>query len=75
MLKLTTNKGLAIFHLAKKAKKKIPLYEEKNADMVNVPFFDQTLNKIRYLTFLKKDDGDWGYAGVVDEPVPTRFSN
>jgi len=80
VLRLTSNDGMAIFHLARKALKKIPLYEEKDADMVNVPFYDENLNKVRYLTFwrrrgddFKKKGHDWGYTGVEDEPVPTRL--
>ena len=64
---------MAIFHLAKKAKKKIPLYEDKKADMVNVPFYDEIQKKTRYLTFFRRKDKDWGYTGVEDEPLPTRF--
>jgi hypothetical protein len=59
MLRLTTHKGLSVSHLAKKAKKKIPMYEEKNAHSVNIPFVDEVLNKTRYLTFYKNDLGDW----------------
>ena len=73
MLKLTTNKGLAIWHLAKKAEKKIPLHEEKNAYRVNVPFSDETLKKTRYLIFCKNRDGDWAYLGAEDNPVPTHI--
>ena len=40
MLRLKSTNGMAIFHLADKAKKKIPLYEERNAVLVNVQFFD-----------------------------------
>jgi hypothetical protein len=73
MLRLTTHKGLAISHLAKKAKKKIPMYEEKNAHSVNIPFVDEVFNKTRYLTFYKNDLGDWGYIGAEDNPVPTHL--
>ena len=77
MLRLTSNNGMAIYHLAKKAEKKIPLYEENNADRVNVPFFDQFQNKTRYLTFFRKRtalgiEGDWGFLGAADEPIPTQ---
>ena len=73
MLKLTTHKGLAIFHLAKKAKKKIPLYEERKAYRVNVPFSDQILKKTRYCIFFRNSEGDWAYIGVEDNPVPTHL--
>lgn len=71
MLRLTSRDGMAIFHLAKKALKKIPLYEERNADVVNVPFYDENLKKVRYLTFFRRTGHDWAYTGVQDEPGPT----
>lgn len=66
---------MAIYHLAKKAKKKIPLYEEKKADLVNVPFIDEIENKTRYLTFYKNREGHWGYIGANDEPAPTHITS
>ncbi|MCY7421684.1 MAG: hypothetical protein LH478_08075 [Chitinophagaceae bacterium] len=71
MLKLNSNNVMAIFHLAKKAKKKIPLYEERNANKVNVPFIDEILKKTRYLTFYKGTEGCWNFTGAEDNPVPT----
>lgn len=74
MLRLKSNDIMAIHHLAKKAKKKIALYEENKADRVNVPFVDEFTNKTRYFIFYKNREGGWGYIGVNDEPVPTRYN-
>jgi hypothetical protein len=70
MLRLTSNKGMAIFHLAKKARNHIAQFEERNAMCVNVPFIDEIANKTRYLTFYKSDN-EWRYTGVEDNPTPT----
>jgi hypothetical protein len=68
MLRLKTTNGMAIYHLAAKAKKKIPLYEQNKADRVNVPFFDEIQDKMRYLTFYRNNEGEWGFTGAYDEP-------
>lgn len=65
MLKLEKDNALTRMHLAKKAKKKIPLYENNNDRIVKVPFLDVSANKERYLEFYKLND-EWAYTGVVD---------
>lgn len=65
MLKLEKDNGLTWMQLAKKAKKKIPLYENVNDRIVKVPFLDISTNKQRYLEFCKLN-GDWAFTGVVD---------
>jgi hypothetical protein len=70
MLRLTSKNGMAIYHLAKKAKKKILLYEQNKADRVNVPFYDELQKKTRYLTFWRNREGEWGFTGANDEPEP-----
>lgn len=62
---------MEIFHLAKKAEKKIPLYELPKARVVNVPFSDEILNKTRYLVFYRREDSSWGFIGAEDNPAPT----
>ena len=73
MLKLAKNDPLTVSQLAKKAINKIPLYEVKGADIVNIPFLDVTLSKTRYLVFYKKNDNSWGFTGTVDNPEPNFF--
>lgn len=64
---------MAIAHLEKKAKKKIPLYEENKADRVNVPFLDIFQKKTRYFNYFRRDNKEWVYTGVSDDPQPTRY--
>jgi len=73
MLRLKKNNALAIRQLAEKAKKKIPLYEENKADMVNVPIFDETMKKTRYLIFFRRHGHDWGFTEIVHTPVPNFY--
>ena len=51
--------------LANKARKKIPLYEGRNALEVKVPFLDVSSNQTRYVRFYKID-GQWAFIEVVD---------
>lgn len=70
---ITTNKReepLARGQLAKKAKKKIPLYEKKGDRSVRVPFLDMSTNKIRYLEFSNfsgyTGNAEWTFIEIVD---------
>ena len=65
MLKLEKDNALTRWQLAKKAKKKIPLYEIGNDYEVKIPFLDKSTNKQRYLRFCKLD-GEWCFTEVVD---------
>ena len=65
MLKLKKNGALAELHLANKARKKIPLYEIRNAMEVRVPFVDTTRNQTRFVKFFKID-GRWAFTEIVD---------
>ena len=70
MLKLSKNNALTRSQLAKKAIKKIPLYEQRNSMSVKVPFLDVSLNKIRYLKFYNLSgyigNGEWTFTEIVD---------
>jgi hypothetical protein len=70
MLKLHKNNALTRSQLINKARKKIPLYEQRNSKTVKVPFLDVRLNKIRYLEFYNLSgyvgNGEWTYAEIVD---------
>ena len=69
MLKLYKDNQLARSQLAKKAKKKIPLYENRNALIVKVPFLDVSTNKTRYFKFANISGmrpGPWSFIEVVD---------
>jgi hypothetical protein len=65
MLKLEKDNALTRSQLAKKAKKKIPLYEIIKDYEVKIPFLDKSTNKQRYLRFCKVD-GEWRFTEVVD---------
>ena len=65
MLKLEKDNALTRSQLAKKAKKKIPLYEIGNDYEVKIPFLDKSTNKQRYLRFCKLDR-EWCFTEVVD---------
>ncbi len=65
MLKLEKDNGLTRMQMAKKAMKKIPLYEDKNNNTVLVPFLDISTNKQRYIEFFKLE-GRWAFTGIVD---------
>ena len=65
MLKLEKNNGLTRMQLAKKAIKKIPLYENNNDRKVKVPFLDMSTKNQRYIEFTKLE-GEWTYTGIVD---------
>ena len=66
MLKLQKDNALTRSQLAKKAKKKIPLYEEKNKETVKVPFLNVPTSKMRYCIFYKRNHNDWFYFEIVD---------
>jgi len=70
MLKLHKNNALTRMQLAKKARKKIPLYENKNDRKVKVPFLDVSANKIRYLEFSNltgyTGNAEWNFSEIVD---------
>ncbi len=75
MLKLEKNNALTRSQLAKKAIKKIPLYEVKNSnkskvDTVKVPFLDRSLHKIRYLSFSNlsgySGNSEWTFIEIID---------
>jgi hypothetical protein len=65
MLKLENDNALTRSQVAKKAKKKIPLYDIINDYEVKVPFLDKSTNKQRYLRFCWRD-GEWHFTKVVD---------
>jgi hypothetical protein len=70
MLKLLKDNALTRQQLAKKAKKKIPLYEKKGDRSVRVPFLDVHAGKTRYLVFYNLSgytgNAEWTYTEVVD---------
>ncbi|HMC84378.1 MAG TPA: hypothetical protein VKI61_02590 [Chitinophagaceae bacterium] len=70
MLKLHKDNALTRQQLAKKAIKKIPLYEKKGDRSVKVPFLDMPTNKIRYLIFSNLSgytgNAEWSFIEVVD---------
>jgi hypothetical protein len=70
MLKLHKKDALTISQLAKKAAKKIPLYEERNKSTVKVPFLDVRANKMRFLMFSNLSgyigNGEWTFIEIVD---------
>ena len=70
MLKLIKDNALTRSQLAKKAMKKIPLYEKKGDMSVKVPFLDVRKNKMRYLKFTNLSgyvgNGAWTFIEVID---------
>ena len=70
MLKLHKDNALTQQQLAKKAIKKIPLYENKADRSVRVPFLDMSTNKTRYLKFSNLSgyigNAQWTFIEVVD---------
>lgn len=70
MLKLHKDTALTRGQLAKKAIKKIPLFENKGDNSVRVPFLDVPTNKIRYLVFKNISgyvgNGAWTFIEVID---------
>jgi hypothetical protein len=71
MLRLEKDDALTRWQLSRKAMKRIPIYQDKNCDVVRIPFFDVTSNKIKHIEFVKfyyefKKDWYWGFTGVVD---------
>jgi hypothetical protein len=70
VLKLYKDNALTRMQLSKRAKKKIPLYENKNDSSVKVPFLDVRTNQIRYLKFYNLSgylgNGEWTFVEIVD---------
>ena len=66
MLKLEKDNALTRSQLAKKAKKKIPLYDIVDNYEVKIPFLDKSTNTQRYLRFCRVN-GEWCYTEVVDK--------
>ena len=65
MLKLAKYDALSVGHMADKARKKIPLYSDRNDILVKVPFLDVRKKQTRYVLF-RNIEGRWAFIELVD---------